>query len=214
MTEPNSPPEASVPNLERVLANMELRALRVLYPDERARIFNLAGDLCFDAGTRERSLAYYGRAIDVHLDAEQHDAAVAVCCKIVRLTPEVVRARCTLAWLLMTLTVPEALPRPKMLELGPRLISTASTLNVSIGMRLSLAKLPTPPSRRHADPPQRSPVAIFPEQRQAIRSLRGQSLPEGLDSRNERVALDLASHRLLNTRTCLFCQGATVSYGS
>ena len=99
MTEPKQATEPSVPNLERVLANMELRALRVAYPDERARIFNLAGDLCFDAGIRERSLAYYGRAIDVYLDSDLVDAAVAVCCKIVRLTPEVVRARCTLAWL-------------------------------------------------------------------------------------------------------------------
>jgi hypothetical protein len=99
MTEPKQASEPSVPNLERVLANMELRALKVAYPDERARIFNLAGDLCFDAGIRERSLAYYGRAIDVYLDSDLVDAAVAVCCKIVRLTPEVVRARCTLAWL-------------------------------------------------------------------------------------------------------------------
>jgi hypothetical protein len=98
-TEPKQATEPSVPNLERVLANMELRALKVAYPDERARIFNLAGDLCFDAGIRERSLIYYGRAIDVYLDSDLVDAAVAVCCKIVRLTPEVVRARCTLAWL-------------------------------------------------------------------------------------------------------------------
>jgi hypothetical protein len=88
-----------IPNLEQLLANMELRALKVSYPDERARIFNLAGDICFDGGARERALAYFGRAIDVHLAAEQIDAAVAVCRKIVRLTPEVVRARCTLAWM-------------------------------------------------------------------------------------------------------------------
>jgi hypothetical protein len=88
-----------LPNLEQLLANMELRALRVSYPDEKARIFNLAGDICFDSGARERALAYFGRAIDVHLAAEQIDAAVAVCRKIVRLTPEVVRARCTLAWM-------------------------------------------------------------------------------------------------------------------
>jgi hypothetical protein len=94
-----SQPKPGVPNLEQVLANMELRALKVSYPDERARIFNLAGDICFDAGARERSLSYFGRAIDVHLEARQLDAVVSVCKKIVRLTPEVVRARCTLAWL-------------------------------------------------------------------------------------------------------------------
>ena len=92
-------PEPGVPNLEGVLANMELRALKVVFPDERARIFNLAGDMCFDAGARERALGYYGRAIDVLIAADQIDGAVAVCRKIVRLTPEVVRARCTLAWM-------------------------------------------------------------------------------------------------------------------
>ncbi|MGH7461122.1 MAG: hypothetical protein ACREMA_08845 [Longimicrobiales bacterium] len=86
-------------DLEQLLANMELRVLKVTFPDERARIFNLAGDICFDRGSRERALSYFGRAIDVHLAAEQIDAAVAVCRKIVRLTPEVVRARCTLAWM-------------------------------------------------------------------------------------------------------------------
>ncbi|MGH7467063.1 MAG: hypothetical protein ACRENP_03660 [Longimicrobiales bacterium] len=92
-------PGPHIPNLEQLLANMELRALKVSFPDERARIFNLAGDICFDGGARERALVYFGRAIDVHLAAEQIDAAVAVCRKIVRLTPEVVRARCTLAWM-------------------------------------------------------------------------------------------------------------------
>ena len=85
--------------LESVLATMELRALKATFPDERARIFNLAGDLCFDGHLRERALSYFGRSIDVYLAAEQPEAAVAVCRKIVRLTPEVVRARCTLAWI-------------------------------------------------------------------------------------------------------------------
>ena len=96
--ETSSPPVGTLP-IEDVLANMELRAMRVEYPDERARIFNLAGDICFDGGLRERALSYYGRAIDVFLAAAQIDAAVGVCRKIVRLTPEVVRARCTLAWM-------------------------------------------------------------------------------------------------------------------
>jgi hypothetical protein len=96
---PSSAPTLNSPTLEPVLANMELRALKVVFPDERARIFNLAGDMCFDAGARERALGYYGRAIDVLIAADQIDGAVAVCRKIVRLTPEVVRARCTLAWM-------------------------------------------------------------------------------------------------------------------
>lgn len=90
---------SGVLNLEDILANMELRSLRIEYSDERARIFNLAGDLCFDAALRERALSYYGRSIDVFIGSNQFDAAVGVCRKIVRLTPEVVRARCTLAWM-------------------------------------------------------------------------------------------------------------------
>lgn len=85
--------------LDRVLPSMERRAERALLPDERARILNLAGDLCFDSGARERALRYYDVAIDTYLSAGLYAAAVAVCQKIVRLTPEVIRARCTLAWL-------------------------------------------------------------------------------------------------------------------
>jgi tetratricopeptide (TPR) repeat protein len=85
--------------LEVVLPSMERRAERALLPDERARIINLAGDLCFDAGAREKALGYYDRAIDTYLSAGLYASAVAVCQKIVRLTPEVIRARCTLAWL-------------------------------------------------------------------------------------------------------------------
>jgi len=86
-------------SLSAMLRSMEARARQAEYPDQRARILNLAGDLCFDAGERERSLSYYGRAIDIHVAHHEYSAAVAICQKIVRLTPEVVRARCTLAWM-------------------------------------------------------------------------------------------------------------------
>ncbi|HSL71568.1 MAG TPA: hypothetical protein VK864_15080 [Longimicrobiales bacterium] len=94
-----SAPPPGIPNLDGVLANMDERAQSIEFPDERARLYNLAGDLCFDASARERALLYYGRAIDEYVGAELFDGAVGVCRKIVRLTPEVVRARCTLAWL-------------------------------------------------------------------------------------------------------------------
>lgn len=99
MSDLDSAPPMPSEAFEQVLVNMELRALKMRSPEERARVYNLAGDMCFDAGLRERTLSYYGRAIDVYVGAEQFDAAVAVCRKIVRLTPEVVRARCTLAWM-------------------------------------------------------------------------------------------------------------------
>ena len=86
-------------SLTAMLRSMEARAKQAEYPDQKARILNLAGDLCFDAGERERSLSYYGRAIDMHVTHHEYAAAVAICQKIVRLTPEVVRARCTLAWM-------------------------------------------------------------------------------------------------------------------
>lgn len=86
-------------DLALVLPLMERRADNALLPDERARIINLAGDLCFDAGSRELALTYYDRAIDTYLSVGLYASAVAICQKIVRLTPEVIRARCTLAWL-------------------------------------------------------------------------------------------------------------------
>lgn len=86
-------------DLEAVLPAMERRAERAVQPDERARILNLAGDLCFDAGHRERALRFYDRSIDTYLSVGLYAAAVAVCQKVVRLTPEVIRARCTLAWM-------------------------------------------------------------------------------------------------------------------
>ena len=92
------PMEALI-NLDAVLPAMEQRAEACLLPDERARILNLAGDMCFDAGQRERALGYYDRAIDCYLSAGLYAAGVAVCQKVVRLTPEVIRARCTLAWM-------------------------------------------------------------------------------------------------------------------
>ncbi|HEX6560191.1 MAG TPA: hypothetical protein VF021_12030 [Longimicrobiales bacterium] len=92
-------PGISMASLSAMLRSMEARARQTEYPDQRARILNLAGDLCFDAGERERALDYYGRAIDLHIAHHEYSAAVAICQKIVRLTPEVVRARCTLAWM-------------------------------------------------------------------------------------------------------------------
>jgi predicted Zn-dependent protease len=85
-------------DLEHVLPRMERRAENSLFPTERARILNLAGDLCFDAGERGRALIYYDHAIDIYLALGMYASVAAVCRKLVRLSPDVVRARCTLAW--------------------------------------------------------------------------------------------------------------------
>jgi tetratricopeptide (TPR) repeat protein len=84
--------------LDSVLPRMERRAEHSLFATERARILNLAGDLCFDAGSRDRALAYYDRAIDIYLALGMYASVAALCRKLVRLSPGVVRARCTLAW--------------------------------------------------------------------------------------------------------------------
>jgi tetratricopeptide (TPR) repeat protein len=85
-------------DLDEVLPRMERRAENSLFPTERARILNLAGDLCFDAHQRERALIYYDQAIDIYLALGMYASVAAVCRKLVRLSPNVVRARCTLAW--------------------------------------------------------------------------------------------------------------------
>lgn len=91
-----APPASDV---DRVVQALEQRAEQAPFPDEKGRLLNLAGDIAFDAGQRQRALAFYGACIDVYLRAAMHDPALLICRKIVQLTPEVVRARCTLAWL-------------------------------------------------------------------------------------------------------------------
>jgi tetratricopeptide (TPR) repeat protein len=86
-------------DLESILPRMERRADTSLFPTERARILNLAGDLCFDANQRERALIYYDQAIDIYLALGMYASVAAVCQKLVRLSPRIVRARCTLAWM-------------------------------------------------------------------------------------------------------------------
>lgn len=64
-----------------------------------ARLYNRAGDLYLAEEESSTALARYGHAIDVYMQAGQYDSAIAVCRKILRLVPNVVRTRCTLAWL-------------------------------------------------------------------------------------------------------------------
>ena len=65
----------------------------------RARAMNRAGDLCAAAGERDLAKRYYGRAIDAYLEAARFDQAAAMCRKLIRYAPDVVRARCTLAFI-------------------------------------------------------------------------------------------------------------------
>ena len=68
-------------------------------PGSDAAGYNSAGDLCMEAGQRDRALQYYGMSIDAFLKVERWDSAAAICRKVLRLAPDAVRPRCTLAWL-------------------------------------------------------------------------------------------------------------------
>ena len=88
-----------VPSLEDELNELAAEMRKNISAEQRARLMNAAGDLCYDDGQRERALLYYDAAIDLYLAASRFAASAAICEKLVRLNPEIVRARCTLAWL-------------------------------------------------------------------------------------------------------------------
>ncbi|MEX0907074.1 MAG: hypothetical protein WD054_01995 [Gemmatimonadota bacterium] len=85
--------------LEDALQDLAERMRGDLDAEPRARLMNMAGDLCYRAGQRERALLYFDAAIDLYLAAARFAASAAICEKLVRLKPDVIRARCTLAWL-------------------------------------------------------------------------------------------------------------------
>lgn len=63
----------------------------------QARLFNQAADLCQRANDNAGAKYYSGRAIDAYLEAGYFGAAAAMCRKLIRLAPDVIRARATLA---------------------------------------------------------------------------------------------------------------------
>jgi tetratricopeptide (TPR) repeat protein len=87
------------PDLENALQDLALQMREEMAPEQRARLMNMAGDLCYREGQRERGLLYFDAAIDLYLAAGQFAASAAICDKLVRANPQIVRARCTLAWL-------------------------------------------------------------------------------------------------------------------
>ncbi|HUG39221.1 MAG TPA: hypothetical protein VMM12_01990 [Longimicrobiales bacterium] len=60
-----------------------------------------AGQLCASAGDLAGALQYYGRAVDAYLSIGHGREAEILCRKIITLKPEVVRARRTLALILL-----------------------------------------------------------------------------------------------------------------
>ena len=84
--------------LERELASLEEQT-RTASSGYETQFLNRAGNLCVVAGMPQRALAYFGRAIDAYLESGRFSAAEVLCRKVLRIAPEAVRARCTLAWL-------------------------------------------------------------------------------------------------------------------
>jgi hypothetical protein len=93
------------PSLDEELARLELEAQAPAL-DFRAAVLGRAGDLCVAAGDTPRALSYYGRAIDGYIGASYYDSALALCEKVVGLSPGVVRTRCTMAFLLLGKDLP------------------------------------------------------------------------------------------------------------
>lgn len=84
--------------LEKELARLEEQTQSASSGYE-TQFLNRAGALCVDAGQPARALGYYGRAIDVYLETGRFSAAEVLCRRVLEITPQAVRARCTLAWL-------------------------------------------------------------------------------------------------------------------
>lgn len=63
----------------------------------QARLYNTAADLCLRGGDLAGAKVYSGRAIDAYLEAGMFGAAAAMCRKLIRFAPDVIRARATLA---------------------------------------------------------------------------------------------------------------------
>jgi hypothetical protein len=85
-------------DLEAQLVELEAQAKRAPLGFQ-GRPLNRAGDVCLQAGDRDRALRYYGLAINSLLDDLQPEAARGVANKIIRVHPSAVRTLCTLTWL-------------------------------------------------------------------------------------------------------------------
>jgi tetratricopeptide (TPR) repeat protein len=81
------------------LGRIEEELAKIGHGYEAARLLNRAGDLYLVKGDRQSALKRYGDAIDAYLQSGEYDNAMAVCRKIIRVVPEVIRTRRTLAWL-------------------------------------------------------------------------------------------------------------------
>lgn len=85
--------------IRRQVETLQVAALQSTFPGDAAAPLNKAGDLLLQAGDLRGALELYGSAVNSMIEADRQEAAAALCRKIIRTAPDVVRARCTLAWL-------------------------------------------------------------------------------------------------------------------
>jgi hypothetical protein len=67
--------------------------------DARPGIYNRLGDLFAQKGELRTAASWYGLGINSYLETGHFDPAAALCRKLISAVPDVVRARCTLAFL-------------------------------------------------------------------------------------------------------------------
>jgi tetratricopeptide (TPR) repeat protein len=85
--------------VEALLDKLEARVAATAGAEGKARVLNLAGDVCIDAHQLDRGLGYYDKAITTYTATEQYDSAAKICEKIIALKPDAVRPFFTLALL-------------------------------------------------------------------------------------------------------------------
>jgi hypothetical protein len=89
------------PQMKRLSQEIEALEIQALCAplEGKADIYVRIGDLCLERERRDHAVFHYGRGVDSHLKTGHFLSAAALCRKMIKLTPEVVRARCTLAFL-------------------------------------------------------------------------------------------------------------------
>lgn len=90
--------DASAPLPAAELAALETEAAAAP-PQRRAQLYNRLGDAYARSGNRSGAVAAYGKGIDGYLEYGFYDAAAALCRKLLDFDADVIRARCTLAFL-------------------------------------------------------------------------------------------------------------------
>lgn len=104
----------------------------------RARLYNQAGDIYTQLGQSSDALAAYGKSINGYIEAGQASVANALCVKMIRRYPSVVRAHFTLACLALQQGL--AVEAMRALEAYAAAAAATSTTPIAIPRLRFLAK--------------------------------------------------------------------------